>query len=45
MTADAPTCIAFLNKRVSLLRALATGRIRLRGAPLLLAKFGACFPN
>jgi hypothetical protein len=37
--------VRFLNRRVSLVRALLTGAIRLRGSPPLLAKFGRCFPT
>jgi ferredoxin len=45
ITANAETWVRFLNKRVSLVRVLLTGAIRLRGSPLLLAKFGRCFPT
>ncbi len=44
VTADGRTWIRFLNKEVSLLRALATRAVRLKGPPRLLAAFGKCFP-
>ena len=42
--ADARTWIRFLNKEVSILRCLATRKIRLKGPPRLLVAFGRCFP-
>ena len=41
--ADGATWIAFLRKQRNLLLALLTGRIRLRGNPLLLLRFARCF--
>lgn len=43
--ADARTWIRFLNHEVSLLRCLATRRLRIKGSPRLLAAFGRCFPT
>jgi alkyl sulfatase BDS1-like metallo-beta-lactamase superfamily hydrolase len=45
VTADARTWIRFVNREISLVRALVTGKIRLRGRPALLAAFGRCFPG
>ncbi|HIB67679.1 MAG TPA: 4Fe-4S ferredoxin [Phycisphaerales bacterium] len=45
MWADADTWIKFLRKDVSMGWALLTRRIRLRGNPKLLLKFGDCFPS
>ncbi len=45
VTADSATWIRFLKREISLWRALLTFRIRLRGSPLWLAKFGKCFPS
>ena len=42
--ADGATWIAFLRRERSPLLALLTGRIRLRGNPLLLLRFARCFP-
>ncbi|WP_395663107.1 SCP2 sterol-binding domain-containing protein [Aestuariivirga sp.] len=43
--ADAKGWIRFLSKEVSLLRLLATGGLRIKGSPKLLAAFGKCFPS
>lgn len=43
--ADARSWIRFLNREVSLLRCLATRRLRIKGPPRLLAAFGRCFPS
>ncbi|ACA17409.1 4Fe-4S ferredoxin iron-sulfur binding domain protein [Methylobacterium sp. 4-46] len=44
VTVEGAAWLRFLNREVSLLRLLATGRLRLRGSPRLLAAFGRCFP-
>jgi epoxyqueuosine reductase QueG len=43
--ADAKGWIRFLAKEVSLLRLIATGGLRIKGSPRLLAAFGRCFPS
>jgi len=45
VTADAETWLGFLAKERSLVWALLTRRIRLKGAPRLLVAFGKCFPS
>ena len=45
VVADARTWVRFLNHQVSILRCLATRKIRLKGPPRLLAAFGRCFPT
>lgn len=45
VTADSRSWIRFLNHEVSLVRVLATRRLRLKGPPRLLAAFGRCFPT
>jgi ferredoxin-NADP reductase len=45
VTADARTWLGFVNKEQSLLLALITRRIRLKGDPRLLLAFGKCFPS
>jgi epoxyqueuosine reductase QueG len=45
VTADARSWVRFLNKEISILRCFATGGIRLKGSPRLLAAFGKCFPS
>jgi ferredoxin len=45
VTADARSWIRFLDKEISILFCLTTGKIRLRGSPKLLAAFGRCFPS
>ena len=44
VTARGESWLRFLNKEISLLRLLATGALRLKGPPRLLAAFGKCFP-
>ena len=44
VTADGATWVRFLNKETSILRALVTRTVRLKGSPRLLAAFGKCFP-
>lgn len=44
VTADGATWVRFLNKETSILRALVTRAVRLKGSPRLLAAFGKCFP-
>lgn len=44
VTVDGAKWVRFLNREVSLVRLLATGSLRLRGSPRLLAAFGRCFP-
>lgn len=45
ITADSGTWLRFLGKEVSILRALATRRIRLQGPARLMTAFGRCFPS
>ena len=44
VTADSKTWLGFLAKERSLVWALLTRRIRLKGSPKLLVAFGKCFP-
>jgi NAD-dependent dihydropyrimidine dehydrogenase PreA subunit len=44
VTADGATWVRFLNKETSIVRALLTRAVRLKGSPRLLAAFGKCFP-
>jgi ferredoxin len=44
VTADGATWLRFLTKEVSIFRALATRRVRVKGPLRLLAAFGKCFP-
>lgn len=41
--ADAAVWVKFLSQELSLVRAIATRKIRLKGSPRLLAAFGRCF--
>ncbi len=43
VTADSQTWVRFLRKEASLVWALLRRKIRLRGSPLLLRRFGQCF--
>lgn len=43
--ADAKTWIAFLSKEKNLLVAMVSGKIRVKGSPLLMQKFAKCFPS
>lgn len=45
LKADSRSWIRFLSKEVSLLRLIATGKLRLKGSPKLLVAFGKCFPS
>ncbi|WP_010585749.1 SCP2 sterol-binding domain-containing protein [Schlesneria paludicola] len=45
VSADSETWLGFLAKERSLLWALLTRRIRIKGSPRLLAAFGKCFPS
>jgi Fe-S-cluster-containing hydrogenase component 2 len=45
VTADSQTWVGFLRKERSLLWALLTRKIRLKGSPRLLVAFGKCFPS
>lgn len=45
ITADSRAWVFFLRKDLHLLKALATGKIRLWGKPLYLPRFAACFPS
>jgi putative sterol carrier protein/ferredoxin len=45
VTADSRTWVGFLRKERSLVWALLTGKIRLKGSPRLLVAFGKCFPS
>jgi len=44
VTADSIQWVRFLRKEVSIVWLLMTFRVRLRGNPMLLIKFGKCFP-
>ena len=44
VTADSIQWLRFLRKEVSIVWLLMTLRVRLRGNPRLLVKFGKCFP-
>ena len=44
VTADTDTWVRFLRKEVSIVRALLTAKVRLKGPPKLLVAFGRCFP-
>ena len=44
VTADGGTWLRFINRETSILRALMTRAVRLKGRPQLLAAFGKCFP-
>jgi alkyl sulfatase BDS1-like metallo-beta-lactamase superfamily hydrolase len=43
--ADARGWVRFLAKEISLVRFIATGGLRMKGKPSLLAAFGRCFPS
>lgn len=45
VTADTQTWLGFLAHERNLVWALVSRRIRLKGSPLLLVKFGKCFPT
>ncbi|WP_093796951.1 SCP2 sterol-binding domain-containing protein [Sporomusa acidovorans] len=45
LRADARTWLGFLAKEKSLLPALLTGKIRIKGSPSLLKAFGRCCPS
>ena len=45
VTADSQTWVGFVRKERSLVWALLTRRIRLKGSPRLLVAFGKCFPS
>lgn len=45
VTADARAWLRFLNRDISILRCLVTGKVRLKGSPKLLVAFGKCFPT
>nr|WP_285034377.1 SCP2 sterol-binding domain-containing protein [Mycolicibacterium sp. lyk4-40-TYG-92] len=45
VTADSTTWVRFLNGQASLVWALLTLRIKLRGSPQLLLAFSRCFPS
>jgi ferredoxin len=42
--ADSRAWVRFLNKEISLVRAVLTGAVRLKDSPRLLVAFGKCFP-
>jgi hypothetical protein len=44
ITADTQVWLRFLRKEISIVRALLTRKIKLRGSPKLLLAFGRCFP-
>ena len=45
IVADSKTWISFLAKEKNLLIALASRKIKIKGSPLLMKKFAACFPS
>jgi len=45
VTADSASWIGFIRKERNLVWELLTGKIKLRGSPLLLLAFGKCFPS
>jgi putative sterol carrier protein len=45
VTADSKTWIGILGQEKSLLWAILTRRLRLKGSPSLLTRFGKCFPS
>ncbi len=45
ITSDSHTWLRFLRREINLLWALLTRRVRLRGSPIWLMKFGKCFPS
>jgi ferredoxin-NADP reductase len=45
VTADSKTWLGYLAKEKSLVRALVTGKVRLKGKAKLLLAFGKCFPS
>ena len=45
VTADSQTWVGFLRKERSLVWALLSRKIRLKGSPRLLLTFGKCFPS
>src|SRR5262245_27170848 len=45
VTADSKTWLGILAQEKSLVWAIVTRRLRLKGSPLLLARFGKCFPT
>ena len=45
VTADSAAWLGFIRKERSLVRALLTRKIRLKGSPRLLIAFGKCFPS
>jgi epoxyqueuosine reductase QueG len=45
ISADAKTWVGFLRQEKNLVWALLTRKLRLKGDPRLLVKFGKCFPN
>ena len=45
VTADSQAWLGFVRKERSLVRALLTRKIRLKGSPRLLLAFGKCFPS
>ncbi len=45
ITADSRTWIRFIRKEVSMVVAILTRKIRLKGSPRLLMAFGKCFPS
>ncbi|MCG8615170.1 MAG: SCP2 sterol-binding domain-containing protein [Desulfobacterales bacterium] len=45
LTADSRTWIRFLTREISLLKALISRKIKVKGSLKLMAKFAQCFPN
>ncbi len=45
VTADSATWLSFLAKETSLLRALITRKIKVKGSPKLMKAFASCFPS
>jgi len=45
LTADSKTWIKFLGKEAGLVLPLLTGKIKIKGSPMLMKKFANCFPS
>lgn len=45
ITADGPSWIRFMNRRLSLPRAIVQRKIRIKGSPKLMKTFANCFPH
>ena len=45
VTADSQTWIKFLAKEINLIKAIVTGKIKIKGSPKLMIAFAKCFPS